>query len=187
MKNLAIIVCLIFCVSVYAQTTWKVDPAHSNINFSVSHLMISEITGNFGEFDITAVTSDDSFATPIFDVKISTKSINTGVERRDDHLRSDDFFAAETHPEMTFKTTSNEKIGEKTFRINGELTLHGITKTVSLDGKLNGIITDRRSQKLKAGLKITGSINRKDFEVGMKDFPIGEEVNIVINMEMAQQ
>lgn len=187
MKNPAIVICLIFSVSVYTQTTWKADPAHSNINFSVSHLMISEITGNFGEFEIEAVTANDSFAEPSFNVSISTKSINTGVERRDDHLRSDDFFAAETHPEMTFKTTSVEKNGEQTFTLNGDLTLHGITKAISLEGKLNGIITDKRSQKLKAGLKITGSINRKDYEVGMKDFPIGEEVSIVINMEMAQQ
>ena len=179
--------CLIACAVINAQTTWKVDPAHSNINFSVSHLMISEVTGNFGEFDIVAITSDDTFATPIFDVKISTKSINTGIARRDEHLRSDDFFAVATYPEMTFKTTSNEKTGEKTFKITGDFSLHGITKSVSLEGKLNGIITDQRSQKLKAGLKITGSINRKDFEVGMESQSVGEEVFIVINMEMAQQ
>jgi len=187
MKRLTFILCFLSFAASSAQTTWKADPAHSNINFAISHLMISEITGNFGEFDIEATTEDDAFTSPSFNVKISTKSINTGVERRDEHLRSDDFFAVETHPEMTFKTTSVEKAGDNTFKLNGELTLHGITKAVSLEGKLNGIITDQRSQKLKAGLKIAGSINRKDFEVGMKDFPIGDEVIIVINMEMAQQ
>lgn len=187
MKKVSVILCLFASVALSAQTTWTADPAHSNINFSISHLMISEITGNFGEFEIEATTADDAFTEPAFTVSIATKSIDTGVGRRDDHLRSDDFFAAETHPAMTFKSTSVENTGENTFRLKGDLTLHGITKAVSLDGSLNGIITDKRSQKLKAGIKISGSINRKDFEVGMKDFPIGEEVAIVINMEMAQQ
>jgi polyisoprenoid-binding protein YceI len=166
--------------------TWKADPAHSNINFSISHLAISEITGNFGEFNISA-TADESFSEPSFTVSIATKSIDTGVTRRDDHLRSDDFFAVETHPEMAFKSTSYAKTGDNTFKLVGDLSLHGITKPVTLEGTLNGIITDEKGQKLKAGLQLTGSINRKDFEVGMKDFPIGEEVEMVINLEMAQQ
>ena len=187
MKKLSVILCLISFAAISAQTTWKADPAHSNINFSVSHLMISEITGKFGEFDIVATTADDSFSQPSFTVSIPIKSINTGVDRRDDHLKSDDFFAVESHPEMTFTSTAVEKTGENTFKINGDLSLHGITKSVSLEGKLNGIITDERSQKLKAGLKISGTINRQDFEVGMDSPTIGDEVVIVINMEMAQQ
>lgn len=186
MKKLSFILCLIFVVNITAQEIWKVDKAHSNINFSIGHYMISEITGDFGEFEID-VTADVAFNDPTFMVSIATKSINTGVTRRDDHLRSDDFFAAETHPEMTFKSTTFEKTGDKTFSLIGDLTLHGITKLVTLEGSLNGIITDKRSEKLKAGLKLTGTINRKDFDIGPKPFPISDEVNMVINLEMAQQ
>lgn len=93
----------------------------------------------------------------------------------------------ETYPTITFKSTSIEKTGENTFRINGDLSMHGVTKPVTLDGKLNGIITDQRSQKLKAGLKITGLLKRSDFNIGGSVAPIGDEVAITINTEMAQQ
>jgi polyisoprenoid-binding protein YceI len=86
-----------------------------------------------------------------------------------------------------FKTTSYEKTGENTFKLTGDLTMHGVTKPVTLDGKLNGIITDERSQKLKAGLKLTGTVQRADFNVGGSGMPIGDEVAITINTEMAQQ
>jgi polyisoprenoid-binding protein YceI len=120
-------------------------------------------------------------------VSISTNSIDTGNTRRDDHLRSEDFFEVAAYPNMTFKSTAYEKTGDKTFNLKGDLSIHGVTKPVDLEGKLNGIITDERSQKLKAGLKLTGTINRKDFGVGTKEFPIGDEVELRINLEMAQQ
>src|SRR5690606_19889241 len=138
------------------------------------------------EFDIEA-TADESFADPDFTVTIQTASIDTGNTRRDDHLRSADFFEAEAYPTITFKTTSVEKSGDNTFDLKGDLTMHGVTKPVTLEGKLNGIITDERSQKLKAGLKFTGTVNRSDFNIGGSAAPIGDEVTITINTEMAQQ
>ncbi len=175
-----------FCATLTAQSTWKADNAHSKVGFAISHLMISEVEGHFGEFDIQA-TADDTFSEPSFSVEIKTASIDTDNDRRDEHLRSDDFFGAEAHPSITFKTTSFEKTGEKTFKLTGDLTMHGVTKPVTLEGKLNGIITDQRSQKLKAGLKLTGTLNRKDFGVGSKPFPVGDEVDMTVNLEMAQQ
>src|SRR5690606_35784261 len=108
-----------------AQSTWKSDNAHTNMNFAISHLVISEITGNFNEFDIEA-TADESFADPDFTVTIQTASIHTGNTRRDDHLRSADFFEAEAYPTITFKTTSVEKTGDNTFDLKGDLTMHGV-------------------------------------------------------------
>lgn len=186
MKKLSFLLCLILATTLPAQMSWKADPPHSNINFTISHLMISEVTGNFGEFAIDA-TEDESFNNPDYTVTIPTTTINTGNTKRDDHLRSGDFFDVATYPNMTLKTTSFEKTGDKTFKHTGDLSLHRVTKPVILEGKLNGIITDQRSQKLKAGLKLTGTINRKDFGVGTKDFPIGDEVEMKINLEMAQQ
>ena len=98
------ILVLIATTTLTAQNTWKADTANSNINFAVSHLMISEVTGSFSEFNIEA-TADEAFGEPSFTVSIPISSIYTGNSRRDDHLRSDDFFAAEKHPSMDFKTT----------------------------------------------------------------------------------
>lgn len=187
MKKVVFMLSVIACATLSAQSTWKADNAHSKVGFAISHLMISEVEGRFGEFDITA-EADEAFSQPNFTVEIKTSSIDTENERRDGHLRSDDFFAAETHPTITFKTSGFEKTGEKTFKLTGDLTMHGVTKPVTLEGKLNGIITDQRSQKLKAGLKLTGTVDRNEFGIGSaKDFPVGDEVEMTINLEMAQQ
>jgi polyisoprenoid-binding protein YceI len=171
---------------VNAQSTWKSDGAHSKVGFSITHLMISEVEGSFGDFDITA-TANDAFENVDFTVDIKTTSIDTDNSRRDDHLRSGDFFDAEKFPSITFKTTGYEKTGDKTFKLTGDLTMHGVTKPVTLDGKVNGIITDQRSQKLKAGLKMTGKVDRLAFGVGGDTPSLGDEVELNINLEMAQQ
>ncbi len=186
MKKSIIACILLVGTTLSAQSTWKADKAHSGINFAISHLLISEVTGNFSEFDIEA-TATDTFENPTFMVSIPVTSINTANSRRDDDLRSDRFFDVAKFPTMVFKSTSFEKTGEKTFKMTGDLTLHGVTKPVTLEGKLNGIITDQRSQKLKAGLKMSGTVLRKDFEVGGDLAPVGNEVEITINLEMAQQ
>ncbi|MEC8832531.1 MAG: YceI family protein [Bacteroidota bacterium] len=169
-----------------AQSTWKSDGAHSKVGFGITHLMISEVEGHFCEFDIRA-TATDTFEYLEFTVYIKTTSIDTDNGRRDDHLRSADFFDAEQYPAITFKSTGYEKTGDNTFKVTGDLTMHGTTKPVTLDGKVNGVITDQRSQKLKAGLKLTGTVNRLEFGVGGDTPTLGDEVELTINLEMAQQ
>lgn len=186
MRKSIFIVSVFACATITAQSTWKADNAHSKVGFGITHLMISEVEGHFGEFDIQA-TADETFSDPAFAVDIKTASIDTDNDRRNEHLRSDDFFAAEKHPVIAFKSTSFEKTGDKTFKLNGDLTMHGVTKPVTLDGKLNGIITDQRSKKLKAGLKLTGTIDRLAFGVGEETPTLGDEVEMTINLEMAQQ
>ncbi|MDC6389333.1 YceI family protein [Maribacter sp. PR1] len=184
-KNLSLLA-LVFCSVLTAQSTWTADKAHSKIGFAVTHLLISEVDGNFDEFEISA-TAGDTFMDPTFDVSITTSSVDTDNERRDGHLKSSDFFDVEAHPTMTFKTTSVEKTGDNTFKMTGDLTMHGVTKPVTLEGKVNGVITDQRSQKLKAGLKLTGTIDRTEFGVGEESATIGSEIDMTINLEMAQQ
>ncbi|WP_127136246.1 YceI family protein [Flagellimonas oceanensis] len=173
-------------VVVAAQSTWKSDGAHSKVGFAITHLMISEVEGHFSEFDITA-TATDTFDDAEFTVDIKTTSIDTDNDRRDDHLRSADFFDAEKYPSISFKSTSFKKTGDRTFVLNGDLSMHGVTKPVTLEGKVNGIITDQRSQKLKAGVKLTGTIDRLEFGVGGDSASLGDEVEMTINLEMAQQ
>lgn len=184
-KNLSLLA-LVFCSVLTAQSTWTADKAHSKIGFAVTHLLISEVDGNFDEFEISA-TAGDTFMDPTFDVSITTSSVDTDNERRDGHLKSSDFFDVEAHPTMTFKTTSVEKTGDNTFKMTGDLTMHGVTKPVTLEGKVNGVITDQRSQKLKAGLKLTGTIDRTEFGIGEESATIGSEIDMTINLEMAQQ
>ncbi|MDC6383815.1 polyisoprenoid-binding protein [Flagellimonas taeanensis] len=186
MKKTIIALALLTGLFATAQSSWKLDKSHSKVGFAITHLMISEVEGHFSEFDITA-TASDTFGDAEFTVDIKTTSINTDNERRDNHLRSADFFDAETYPSITFKSNGYEKTGEKTFKLTGDLTMHGVTKPVTLEGKVNGVITDQRSQKLKAGLKLTGTINRLDFGVGGETASLGNEVDLNINLEMAQQ
>lgn len=166
------------------QSTWKVDGGHSSINFAVSHLVISETTGSFDKFDITAITGE-GFADPKFNVSIETASVNTKNSRRDDHLRAPDFFSADKYPAIVFKSTSYKKTGEKTFALSGDITIKGITKKASFTGKLNGVLKNDRGEK--AGLKLTTTINRSDFNVGGSGGSVGEEVEVTINVEMEKQ
>ena len=169
-----------------AQSEWNADGAHSSVEFEITHLMISTVTGNFNEFDITATASDD-FSTPEFTATIQTTSVDTDNERRDNHLRSADFFEVETYPEMTFTTTSSTSTGENTFELKGDLTIHGVTKPVTFEGKVGGVITDQRSQKLKAGVRLETTINRLEFGVGGDTPTLGDDIEITIRLEMAQQ
>jgi polyisoprenoid-binding protein YceI len=184
-KSFLFLAC-IACTALSAQSTWKADNAHSKVGFAITHLMISEVEGHFGEFDITA-TADETFSEPNFSVDVKTASIDTDNDRRDEHLRSADFFNAEAYPSLSFTTTGFEKMGDKTFKLMGDLTMHGVTKPVTLEGKLNGIITDQRSNKLKTGLKLTGTVNRLEFGVGSDTPTLGDDVEMTINLEMAQQ
>jgi len=187
MKKLMFACCsLLAGLTLNAQSEWVADKAHTSVQFEITHLMISTVTGKFDDFEITA-SADDSFGAPNFAATIQIPSVNTDNERRDTHLRSADFFDAETFPEMTFVTTSVQSTGENTFDLTGDLTMRGVTKPVTLSGKVTGMITDRRSQKLKAGVRLSTTINRKDYNVGTEMGMVGDEVEITIRMEMAQQ
>lgn len=186
MKKVFFIISLISCITISAQSTWKVDAAHSKIGFSITHMMISEVEGDFGEFDVTA-TADDAFSEPNFTVTIKAASIDTDNDMRNGHLAGADYFDVENHSTISFKTTNYKKTGEKTFQLTGDFTMKGVTKSITLDGKLNGIITDQRSKKLKAGLKLTGVVDRIAFGVGEEGASLGNDVTFTINLEMGQQ
>ena len=171
---------------VSAQSSWKSDRAHSKIGFAINHMMIAEVEGHFSDFEVNANASD-TFGDASFEVTIKATSVNTDIQRRDDHLRSADFFEVEKYPEIVFKSTAYEKTGVNTFKVTGDLSMHGVTKAVTLDGRVNGVITDQRSQKLKAGLKLTGSFNRLDFGVGSDNASLGKEVRLTVHLEMNQQ
>lgn len=181
-----IIITLIAVVGMFtanAQNTWKVDASHSSVGFSLTHLLISEVTGDFKTFDVTA-TASDKFEQPSFMATIDAATINTNNGMRDEHLRDADFFDTAKHKNITFKSTSFKQIDDKRFEVMGKMTIKGITKEIRFTGKLNGVVTDPRSKKQKAGLKLTGSINREDFNIGKGMSSISDEVEITIRLEM---
>jgi polyisoprenoid-binding protein YceI len=185
MKKLILTLIILVTLNTNAQSTWKVDNAHSSITFSVSHFMISEVTGNFGKFDITA-TANEKFESPSFDVSIDAATINTNQSGRDNHLKSADFFDVAKHANIVFKSSSFKNLEGKEFETTGNITIKGITKEIVFKGKLNGVI-DTKSGKKKAGLKLTSVIKREDFNVGKGMNPVGKDVSVTINIEMNQQ
>ena len=134
-KITAIIATLFFSTFLLAQTTWKADPMHSKLAFSTVHQGISDISGLFKTFEATATANKADFSDAVFELSIEVASIDTEVEMRDNHLRSAEFFGVEQYPKMTFESTSIKKIGKEKgkYKLMGKLTLHGITKPVTIN------------------------------------------------------
>lgn len=189
MKKTAIILSLFFLASAFtAVNTWKNDKAHSQLTFTVTHLGVSDVTGVFNDFDVNIESAKPDFSDAVFSLNAKTASIDTRVEPRNNHLKSPDFFDVAKYPELTFKSTSIQKAGKDAYKLKGNLTIHGITKEVTLDLKFRGIIENPMSKKPTAGFQLTGTIKRSDFAVG-NGFPapmISDEVKIKADGEFAQ-
>ena len=174
----------------YVAGTWTLDPAHSEVSFSVRHLAISKVRGTFEKFEVTVVTAEnpeDSRLTASIDVA----SVNTNQAQRDEHLRTSDFFAIDEFPTMTFVSTGLRHDGED-FYLDGDLTLRGVTKPISIKGEFGGIITDGYGQT-KAGASGTVKLNRKDFGVNWNaaieggGLTLGDEVTVTIEGQVVLQ
>ena len=191
MKKLSIVIALFGFTGVNAQSNWNIDKAHTSIRFTVDHMVISEVEGLFSIFEGAVITTKSDFSDAKINFVADVKSVNTNNAKRDEHLRSADFFEAEKYPKMTFESTSVQKTGEAKYILKGNLTLHGVTKEIDLDMTYGGTIKDP-SGNTKAGLKITGVINRTNF--GLKynsvleagSLLIGENVTITCKVELAK-
>jgi polyisoprenoid-binding protein YceI len=152
--------------SVLAQKTgWNLDKAHSSIGFSIKHMVISEVTGNFKDYDINFNSTKSDFTDASVVASIKVASINTDNEKRDGHLKTDDFFNAEKFPLITFKSTSFEKVGDNKYKITGDLTIRDVTKRVTFDATYNGSIKAPWGAQIYSW-KATVSVNR--FDYGLK-------------------
>jgi polyisoprenoid-binding protein YceI len=155
----------------YVAGTWDLDPAHTHIGFMARHLMVSKVRGHFEKFEGQIITAEDplqSSATATVDMT----SVTTGNQTRDDDLRSDNFFAAATHPVMTYRSTAIRRHGGDLV-LDGELTVRGVTRPVSLRVEISGFTTDPADGSLRAGFSATGEINRVEFGVCMNEKVIG--------------
>ncbi len=190
MKKILVFV-LMIAATVTAQNKWKIDKSHSNINFSVSHLVVSEVTGKFKEFSGTVESMKDDFSDMKLDIAIRANSVDTDEPKRDGHLKSPDFFNAAVDSIVTFKSTKVEKNGEGKYKVIGDLTMRGITKQVVLDAYLKGKTKNPWGQTV-AIFKSNTTINRtewglkwnKGLEAG--GLLVGENVDLTFNVEFVQ-
>lgn len=170
-----------------AQDVWKSDPPHSRLSFTIDHLAINEVSGVFDKFDVTVVATKADFSDATFELTVDVASIDTDVEKRDNHLRSPDFFEVQKFPSMTFKSASIKPAGKDRFKLTGDLTLHGKTQTVTMDLWHRGVTNNQG--KSVAGFQLTGTLKRSDFGVGPKFPPpmVGDVVSIKADGEFIKQ
>lgn len=168
--------------------SYKIDAAHSEVGFQVTHLMISKVKGRFGQFEGTFEFDEKKAELKAIDIKVEMASVNTDNKDRDEHLRKDDFFNASKYPTMTFKGDKVEFKDGKPVKVNGSLTLRGVTKPLALDIDYRGSAIDPWGNE-KIGFSATGKINRKDFGVNWNKaldkggVAVSEEVMITIEGE----
>jgi polyisoprenoid-binding protein YceI len=173
----------------FAQTSLKDDPLHSKLTFTVVHKGLSDVFGLFQKFDVTVSASKPDFSDAVFTLSVDMSSINTEVKMRDDDLRSPHFFDVAKYPTMTFKSTSiyNTTGIKDRYKITGDLTMHGVTKTITMDLWYRGTAYDAMSKKSRVGFQMTGILNRADFNVGPPDpTDISTDVRIKADGEFIQ-
>jgi polyisoprenoid-binding protein YceI len=175
-----------------AKTKWLLDPMHSELQFKIKHLMISNVSGALKNFQAEVETEEEDFSTAKINLVAEMDSISTNNEQRDAHLRNSDFFEVEKYPELKFKSTKVEKADSDTFALYGELTLKGVTKPVKLHVEFNGTTKDPWGGE-RAGFVVTGKINRADWGVNFNSaletggVLLGEEVKINSELEFVKQ
>lgn len=173
-------------------TLWKIDPAHSEVQFKVKHLMITTVTGYFRKFDLEVQTEDEDFTkAKRIEFTAEASSIDTNSEQRDTHLRSADFFDVEKFGQIRFTGKTLERSGED-YRLTGDLTIRGVTKPVALNVHFGGIVIDPYGQT-KAGFEVDGKISRKEFglvwnamtEAGQ--VVVGDDIRILSEIQLIKQ
>lgn|SRR5574343_48396 len=183
---------VVITVAASAQSTWKTDNSHSNVKFTVTHLVVSEVEGNFKVYNGTISAAKPDFTDAVINFSVDVNSINTDNENRDKHLKSDDFFNGEKFPQMTFKSVSFKKVSGNKYVLEGDLTIRDITKRVKFDVSYGGTVKDPWGN-IKAGFKAKGTINRFDYNLKWNTLTeaggavVGKDVEVVLNLEFAQQ
>lgn len=173
-------------------TKWVLDPTHSELSFKIKHLMISNISGSFQQFQVAVETQDDDFSTAQIQVTAEIASIHTNNEQRDHHLRNSDFFEAETYPQLRFQSTKIEKLSDDTFTVYGDLMMKGVSKPVKLSVEYSGVTKDPWGG-VRAGYTISGKLNRSDWGINFNGVletggvALGEEVKLTSEIQLVKQ
>jgi len=173
-------------------TTWKIDPAHSEVGFTVKHLLISTVRGHFGTFEGTLTASDETFSDAQLSFSAETASITTNNAMRDAHLQSPDFFDGANNPKITFVSKSFAKTGENAFAVTGDFTMRGVTKELTVNAILNGTTNDAYGKRV-ASFDVSGTIKRTDYGVNWNaaleagGVAVSEDVTLEATVELKQE
>ncbi|ADB51352.1 YceI family protein [Conexibacter woesei] len=165
--------------------TWNVDPSHSSVEFQVKHMAIATVKGQFNEFQGSLTIADDGTATASGAVEVA--SVDTRESQRDEHLKSPDFFDAANHPQITFVSTEITPVDEDSFKVTGDITIHGVTKSITLAASVEGADEDPWGNQ-RVALSVTGQINRGDFgmtfnqALGSGNMLVADKVKIAIDV-----
>ena len=177
----------------YSQTTkWGYDASHAKVGFSISHFGISETEGKFTKFDGSVVSARPDFSDARIDFTIDVNSINTEDAQRDTHLKSPDFFDTSKYPTIIFKSKSITSTGKNKYKLVGDITMHGVTKEITLDVTYKGTVVDPY-KNVKAGFKLSGMLDRTQFgltwngKLATGDVLVGNDVDLDINIELVKQ
>jgi polyisoprenoid-binding protein YceI len=166
-KITALLGFIILPLTIIAQDTWVEDPYHSTLGFTVTHLGIADVPGTFDDFNVAITASEADFSDARIELTVQTASVNTRVQDRDDHLRSEDFFSVEQYPEMTFTSHSIRQVEEGVYELTGDLKLLDVTNEVTVTMIHRGTIENPMADGAPvAGIQITGVIDRSDFNLG---------------------
>lgn len=188
-KIMSFLAVVLFTAFTFAQKTLVSDPMHSRIQFSVIHLTINDIIGNFETANLTIEADEKSFVNSKINFEFDVNTINTHVEPRDNHLRSADFFDVATYPKATFVSTSLKKQKKNYYELNGNLTMHGVTKPVKLTLVYRGSTVNAMNKKTTHGYQVYGTLKRSAFNVG-PNFPeamISDNVRIKGDFELTEK
>jgi polyisoprenoid-binding protein YceI len=176
-----------------ATKTWALDPTHSEVQFKIKHLMITNVTGSFNIFTVSAQTEDEDFTKAKISFTADVNSISTNNEQRDTHLKGADFFDAEKFPQLKFEATKSENVdSDGSYELYGDLTIRDVTKNVKLSVEFGGVVKDPWGNT-KAGFTINGKINRKDFGLTWNAVTeaggvmVSEEVRLSAEIQLIEQ
>ena len=176
-----------FSFTVTDPATYKMDKSHSSVNFTISHMTISDIEGSFKNFEATFTSAKEDFTDAVFDFTADVNSINTNDEKRDGHLKSPDFFDVAKFTNITFKSKAVKKVEGNKYTIIGEMTMHGVTKMVNFEAVIKSAVNPM-SKKTVVGIKVNGMINRNTFGIAekMPAAMLGEEVAVKASAEFSK-
>ena len=174
-----------------ATTNWTIDPTHSEIGFKVKHMMFTNVSGKFEKYEGTIVSENENFENATIEFSADIDSINTGNADRDNHLKSADFFNGDSNPKLQFKSSSFAKKNDD-YELAGDLSINGVTKFVQLPAEFSGLMTDPWGNT-KAGLNVSGKINRKDWGLNWNSaletggVLVSDEVRLNIEIQLVKQ
>lgn len=171
--------------------TWSIDPAHSKVGFAVKHMGVNTVRGEFGRFE-GALEIGEGGGDVRAHGTVATASVDTNQDKRDEHLRSPDFFDAEAYPELSFESKAVERVDDERFRVVGDLTLHGVTNELTLEAEVGGTEIGPEGEE-RVGLELTGQLSRKDYEMrfdaalGSGNAVVSDKVKLALDIAAVKQ